>query len=524
MIQDIFVIDAKNDNPCIFYGQIEQSPQPPNLAEILTMFIQKSSALSPGKFDTSQTGQGKFLFSNFEKIYVILKVLPSGTISFAEKFLKGIAEQFLQKYGKDLETYGGDVSIFAGFSEIAAEIYSDLQEINQKKPEAPAAEIPAIPAVSKELAPKAAAKGEVICPECKKSNPAGSGFCLDCGADLGEAVKIPAPATPSKSAAQSSPAVPAKATDFMRAPEPIKFTPQKLPSREIGAQTIKPMKREAYPDGIPEYSRDEILWNESQSVMNEYSAEFVEDSVSKLSVALSISLQHHYSFEIDFTNYPDRPTITISQGLQDELGGPLSETLSFLKGWDPKIPPHIIEIVREFEALLTKLKTQGKLTATAEMPEAAMPELVPLKPLPKLTPEEEARIKKWEAQKKAEKIAAEKEAVQKGHEAGAVTSPAGTAGKTGVPCPACKHLNPPGSAFCMGCGKKFDTPAAAKPPAVDKKDLKRLEKEKKLQEKQKIKDDKQKEKADKQKAKPEKGKIPEKKENEEEPEEEKEDE
>ncbi len=544
MIHDIFIIDAKNDNPCIFYGQIEQSPQPPNLAEILSMFIQKSSALSPGKSDTTQTGQGKFLFSNFEKIYVILKVLPSGDMSFAEKFLKSVAERFIQKYGKDLETYGGDVSIFAGFSEIAAEIYSDLQELGKKKPEAPAAEVPAIPSVSKEPAAKpAGVKGEVICPECKRSNPAGSGFCLDCGADLGETVKVPAPVTPSKPAATPAAAAPAKASDYMRAPEPIKFTPQKLPTKETGSQAIKPMKREAYPDGIPEYSRDEILWNESQSVMNEYSAEFVEDSVSKLSVALSISLQHHYSFEIDFTNYPDRPTITIAQGLQTEIGEPLNDTLSFLKAWDPKIPPHIIEVVREFEALLTKLKTQGKLAATAEMPEAAMPELVPLKPLPKLTPEEEARIKKWEAQKKAEKLAAEKEATQKGPAATPAPSTAAPAGKGGVPCPACKHVNPPGSAFCMGCGKKFDVPAA-KPPVVDKKELKRLEKEKKLQEQQKAKDDKEKEKADKQKAKddklkekadkqkakPEKAKETDKKEQgkpaeeEEEPEEEKEDE
>ncbi len=451
MIQDIFIIDSKNENPCIFYGQIEQSPQPPNLADILAMFIKKSSALLPGNSDTAQTGQGRFLYGNFEKIFVILKVLPSGEMNFAEKFLKNIAERFIQKYGKDLATYGGDVSIFAGFSEIAAEIYSDLQALMKKKHESPATTAPAISTQTKEPLTKPA----VPVPQIKQTAP-----------------------TPS--------AGPSKASDYMRGPEPIKFTPQKLPPKDTGVQAIKPLKREAYPDGIPDYSRDEILWNESQSVMNEYSAEFVEDSVSKLSIALSISLQHHYTVEIDFTSYPERPTITISQGLQEEIHDPLNDALSFMKTWDPKIPPHVIEIVREFEALLTKLKAQGKLTATAEMPETALPDLVPLRPLPKLTPEEEARLKKYEAQKKAEKLAAEMHSAQK------VAEPASVAAepaKSGVSCPKCNRVNPPGSDFCLGCGQKFETPVP-KLPTVDKKELKRLEKEKKQQEKHKSKEEK----------------------------------
>lgn len=171
---------------------------------------------------------------------------------------------------------------------------------------------------------------------------------------------------------------------------------------------IKPIKREAYPDGIADYMRDEVLWEESQSIRNEYFAEFVEGMIHHLQIFLSISLTHHYELVIDFSNYPMKPTVSIGKGLLNELGKPLEELLFFLKNWDTKIPPHIIEIVREFEALLMKFKALGKLSDTDEMPESALPDLEPLPELPPLEEEESPLPKEPEPPKEGKEKESQK--------------------------------------------------------------------------------------------------------------------
>ena len=168
------------------------------------------------------------------------------------------------------------------------------------------------------------------------------------------------------------------------APTSITELPKEV---QIGKEPIiKAMKRDAYPDGIADYKRDEVLWNESEMVKNEYVAEFVEGMITNLQVFLSISLTHHYELFIDFSDYPAKPEISIGKGLSEELGISLDQLLFFYRNWDTKIPPHIIELVREFEATLMKFKAKGKLSDTDEMPETALPEL---EPLPELPPWEE---------------------------------------------------------------------------------------------------------------------------------------
>jgi hypothetical protein len=164
---------------------------------------------------------------------------------------------------------------------------------------------------------------------------------------------------------------------------------------EIGKDLIiQPMKRDAYPEGIPDYKRDEVLWNESEMVKSEYVAEFIEGMITHLQIFLSISLTHHYELFIDFSEYPAKPKISIGKGLSAELEKSLDELLIFYRSWDTKIPPHIIELVREFEAILMKFKVKGKLSDTDAMPETALPDLEPLPELPPLEeePEEEQRI------------------------------------------------------------------------------------------------------------------------------------
>jgi len=380
------VIDAQGDNQCVFYGQMEQSPQPPNLAEILSMLIEKSKELDTSTVDTLQISQGKFLFGNFEQIFVILKILPSADVSLVGEFLNNLSQRFLEKYGDNLGSYDGDVSVFAEFGEIAANTYSEFQPKEEIMPETTMGE--------EEATPEEQSISGL--PETGISGPS------DDQAQESEEISLE----------ENSASKELNASDYIRSAEPIRFTPQEIPRAKEGGPLIKPMKRNAYPDGLPEYSRDEILWNEAQAVMGEYAADFVDGIISKLQMSMSISLTHHYDLVVDFTNYPEMPTITIPKSLAEDIEQPLEEALYFMQNWDPKIPPHMIEIVRELEAFLVKKKGESKLTPTAEMPETAMPELTPLQPLPELTPEQKAQVAKYEADKRAQKLAEQELAEQ----------------------------------------------------------------------------------------------------------------
>ncbi|TFF96052.1 MAG: hypothetical protein EU544_01475 [Promethearchaeota archaeon] len=192
----------------------------------------------------------------------------------------------------------------------------------------------------------------------------------------------------------------------------VKEKPSPTPPEEekIGeSPIIQPMERKAYPEGIPDYQKDEILWEESQNVKNEYVADFVEGMIYHLRVYLSISLTHHYEVYIDFSEYPNKPKISIGKVLSQELGESLEDLLFFYKNWDTKIPPHIIEIVREIEAVLMKYKAKGKLSDTDEVPESALPDLEPLPELPPLEEETETEEKPTENTLEKENPAEEKD-------------------------------------------------------------------------------------------------------------------
>ncbi len=164
----------------------------------------------------------------------------------------------------------------------------------------------------------------------------------------------------------------------------IKKEKEEINLQEMKDIIITPINRDSYPNGIDEYMRDEVLWNESQSVMKDYTAEFVEGVIAKIEIYLSISIVHHYEINIDFQNYPEKPIIDSSVDLKEKS--------YFLKNWDNKIPPHIIELVREFEKILLNMKNDGILEPTSDMPATIIPDLEPLEKLPPL-PEKDNKNK-----------------------------------------------------------------------------------------------------------------------------------
>ncbi len=98
----------------------------------------------------------------------------------------------------------------------------------------------------------------------------------------------------------------------MKTPKPIEYIPKELPKTdELSGNNpvIQPEKRDAYPNGIDEYMIDEVLWNESQALSKDYTADFVDGIIAKVQIFLSISIVHHYELIIDFQNYPDKPKL-----------------------------------------------------------------------------------------------------------------------------------------------------------------------------------------------------------------------
>ena len=160
-------------------------------------------------------------------------------------------------------------------------------------------------------------------------------------------------------------------------PEYLKSTIEEL--NNGGLETIvEPLKRVAYPEGVSDYDRDEVLWNEAKLVKDKYPANFVEGMIFNLEIFLSISSTQNFKIYVDFSNYPLKPILDIGKELKREIGEDLNELGELYKNWDIKRPPHIIEIVEKIKLILKKFKEQNRLSDTSEIPKSALPELIPL--------------------------------------------------------------------------------------------------------------------------------------------------
>ena len=145
---------------------------------------------------------------------------------------------------------------------------------------------------------------------------------------------------------------------------------------------IKALERSDYPEGVSDYIRDEVLWEEARMVKDAFPADFLDGLLFHLQIYMRISKKHIYKIFVDFSDYPSKPTLGFSEGLNKEinrkLGKSTDELLYFYKNWDAKTPPHIIEIIKELEAVLLQIYAKGELSETSHM---TLPDL---RPLPKI--------------------------------------------------------------------------------------------------------------------------------------------
>lgn len=358
MLDSIFII-RNADNSLIFYGQLSEN-QPEDLETVLGQILMKAKDQTPGTQKLVALKQGKFLYGLYPSFCLILSLSKGTEKDVADKILQSLGDTFSTKFQEKVETYSGDNSIFSSFTNDVQEILSSF--MSKTPTETTTSE--AIPSESgvedKEEVEAVFGKEEETSPTINSASNA----ALD-QEDTSKTIR-PKP----------SEVIPVSQRKGMI---DIKKSDAVVDTFSSEKPLIPPQKRQAFPDGIPDYARDEILFNESFEVQKNFESDLVDFSVSRIKVTLNISLTHLYEVEVDFTNYPERPLFVFSDSLKKELGKPYEEISYFLKHWDPKIPAHITEIVYELEKILTRFKSEGKLSHTQEMPSYVLPDLEPLK-------------------------------------------------------------------------------------------------------------------------------------------------
>jgi hypothetical protein len=148
---------------------------------------------------------------------------------------------------------------------------------------------------------------------------------------------------------------------------------------EIGSKPIiDPIKREFYSEKLSIYKKDEVLWNEAKQIKDEYATKYIDGLIFKLQIFICINQTQYYKVCIDFSDYPAKPEISITNNLVQDLQRNLDELLYFYKTWDKSRPPHIIELIREFEAVLWQYNFQERLSKSSDLTSSDLPKLDPL--------------------------------------------------------------------------------------------------------------------------------------------------
>lgn len=112
-----------------------------------------------------------------------------------------------------------------------------------------------------------------------------------------------------------------------------------------------------------ENQQDVLLAEEARHLMYEFQTEF-PDKISKALVYISASLDDHFVFDVDFSNYPKRPTIIFPNMLQKLFDVTIDTKFPLLNNWDPQHAPHLNEVFYEIERLLLNIFKSEEIEET----------------------------------------------------------------------------------------------------------------------------------------------------------------
>ncbi|MHA1378316.1 MAG: hypothetical protein ACTSRG_08030 [Candidatus Helarchaeota archaeon] len=108
---------------------------------------------------------------------------------------------------------------------------------------------------------------------------------------------------------------------------------------------------EMKPQEIRDMKKDVTLAEEAKNLMCNFQTDFL-DKMSKAKVYISASLDDHFVFDIDFSNYPELPELKYPEEVRKLFILPMNVNITCIKDWNSTNPPHIIDIFNELEGLL----------------------------------------------------------------------------------------------------------------------------------------------------------------------------
>ena len=97
------------------------------------------------------------------------------------------------------------------------------------------------------------------------------------------------------------------------------------------------------------------LTTELGLIQQEYAYDQKGSNVGDIEIYITITLSKTFIISIDFTKYPEKPTMIIPQEVKNAFGDP-NASLETLKKWNPKKPKHIVDILHELEKKLFFIK------------------------------------------------------------------------------------------------------------------------------------------------------------------------
>jgi hypothetical protein len=80
---------------------------------------------------------------------------------------------------------------------------------------------------------------------------------------------------------------------------------------EIEIVKVEEEKEPEKPQPLVDVDRDALLAEELNLLMNEFQTEIVEEVISRLRVYLAISAELNFIVGIDYSNYPEKPLLTV---------------------------------------------------------------------------------------------------------------------------------------------------------------------------------------------------------------------
>jgi len=130
-----------------------------------------------------------------------------------------------------------------------------------------------------------------------------------------------------------------------------KTEPTKLD--EIGSQETTKLTP---PELFADHEQTSVaLTTEIGLVQQEYAYDQNPQQKGDLTIYLTITLTKTFIIQINFNDYPKKPTVFIPEEARNLIGD-VYQTLDVLRNWNIKNPPHVVDILRELEKKLYFIK------------------------------------------------------------------------------------------------------------------------------------------------------------------------